>query len=142
MATGEVITQCKPRHRHQELLAFLRQIERSVPEDLDVHLIVDNYCNHKHAKVGAWLAQRPRFRVHETLTYASWLNQGERWFGIITQRAIRRGSVSSIRELIAKIEQLVKPYNKTKTPFNWTATADSIPKKLQKLCTPVSGIEH
>jgi putative transposase len=73
VATGEVLTQCRPRHRHQEFLAFLRQIERSVPEDLDVHLIVDNYCTHKHARVRAWLAQRPRFHVHYTPTYASWL---------------------------------------------------------------------
>ena len=100
VATGEVMTQCRPRHRHQEFLGFLRQIEKSVPEELDVHLIVDNYCTHKHAKVRAWLAQRPRFHVHYTPTYASWLNQVERWFGIITQRAIqraiRRGSFSSV----------------------------------------------
>ena len=98
VATGEVITQCRPRHRHQEFLGFLRQIETSVPEDLDVHLIVDNYCTHKHAKVRAWLTQRPRFHVHYTPTYASWLNQVERWFGIITERAIRRGSFSSIKD--------------------------------------------
>jgi putative transposase len=107
VATGGVLTQYKPRHRQQEFLGFLRQIEKSVPEDLDVHLIVDNYCTHKHAKVRAWLAQRPRFHVHYTPTYASWLNQVERWFGIITQRAIRRGSFSSVKELIAKIEQFV-----------------------------------
>ena len=91
-----MISQCKPRHRHQEFLGLLRQIEKSVPEDLDVHLIVDNYCTHKHAKVRSWLAQRPRFHVHYTPTYASWQNQVERWFGIITQRAIRRGSLSSV----------------------------------------------
>lgn len=95
MATGEVITQCKPPHRHQEFLAFLRQIEKSVPEHLDIHLIVYNYCTHKHAKVRGWLAQRPRIHVHYTPTFASWLNQIERWFGIITQRAIRLGSFSS-----------------------------------------------
>ena len=103
VATREVLTQCRPRHRHQEFLGFLRQIEKPVQEDLDVHLIVDNYCTHKHAKVRAWLAQRPRFHVHYIPTYASWLNQVERWFGIITQRAIRRGSFSSVKELIAKI---------------------------------------
>ncbi|WP_094556268.1 IS630 family transposase [Synechococcus sp. 1G10] len=142
VATGEVISQCKPRHRHQEFLGFLRQIEKSVPEDLDVHLIVDNYCTHKHAKVRSWLAQRPRFHVHYTPTYASWLNQVERWFGIITQRAIRRGSFSSVKELIAKIEQFVAAYNKTKAPFNWTATADSILEKLQRLCSQISGTPH
>jgi putative transposase len=96
VATGQVITQCKPRHRHQEYLSFLRQIERSVPADLDLHLIVDNYATHKHPKVRAWLSQHSRFHVHYTPTYASWLNQVERWFGIITQRAIRRGSFSSV----------------------------------------------
>ena len=142
VATGEVLTQCRPRHRHQEFLGFLRQIEKSVPEELDVHLIVDNYCTHKHAKVRAWLAQRPRFHVHYTPTYASWLNQVERWFGIITQRAIRRGSFSSVKELVAKIEQFVTAYNKTKAPFNWTATADSILEKLQRLCAQISGTAH
>ena len=120
VATGEVITHCKPRHRHQEFLRLLRQIEKSVPEDLDLHLTVDNYYTHKHAKVRAWMAQRPRFHVHYTPTYASWLNQVERWYGIITQR----GWFSSVKALFAKIEQFVEAYNKTKTPFNWTATAE------------------
>lgn len=142
MATGEVITQCKPRQRHQEFLGFLRQIEKSVPEDLNIHLVVDNYCTHKHAKVRAWLAQRPRFHVHYTPTYASWLNQVERWLDIMTQKAIRRGSFSSVKELIAKIEQFVATYNKTKAPFNWSATADSILEKLQRLCSQISGTGH
>jgi putative transposase len=142
VATGEVITQCTPRHRHQEFLGCLRQIETSAPEDLDVHLVVDNFCTHKHAKVRSWLAQRPRFHVLHTPTYASWLNQVERWFGIITQRAIRRGSFSSVKELIARIEQFVAAYNKTKAPFSWTATADSILEKLQRLCSQISGTGH
>ncbi len=79
-----MITQCKPRHRHQEFLGFLRQIEKSVPEDLDIHLIVDNYNTHKHAKVRAWLAQRPWLHVHYTPTYASLLIQVGQWSGIIT----------------------------------------------------------
>jgi putative transposase len=92
------MTQCRPRHRHQdqEFLGFLRQIEKYVPEDLDLHLIVDNTCTHKPTKVRAWLAQRPRFHAHYTPTHASWLNQVERWFGVSTQRAIRRGSFSSV----------------------------------------------
>ena len=112
--TGEALTQCKPRHRYQEFLGFLRQIERSVSENLDVHLIVDNYCTHKHAKVGACLTQWPRFKVHYTPIYTSWLNQVERWFGIIAQWDIRRGSLSNVKELIAKIEQFVANYNKLK----------------------------
>ena len=96
IATGEVSAQCKRRHRHQDYLAFLRHIDQSVPEDLDIHLVVDNYATHKHAKVKAWLARRPRYHVHYTPTYASWLNQVERWFGIITQHAIRRGSLARL----------------------------------------------
>ena len=139
VATGAVIAECKPRHRHQEFLSFLRRIDKEVPRELDVHLIVDNYCTHKHAKVRSWLAQRSRFHVHYTPTYASWLNQVERWFGIITQRAIRRGSFSSVKELIAKIEHFIANYNKGSTPFSWTATADSILEKLQRLCSQISG---
>ena len=81
VATGTVITDCKTRHRHQEFLGFLRRIDANVPADLDVHLIVDNYVTHKHARVKAWLAKRPRYHVHYTPTYASWINQVERWFG-------------------------------------------------------------
>jgi putative transposase len=139
VATGAVIAECKPRHRHQEFLSFLRRIDKEVQPDLDVHLIVDNTCTHKHAKVRSWLAQRPRFHVHYTPTYASWLNQVERWFGIITQRAIRRGSFSSVKELIAKIEQFIANYNKDSAPFSWTATADSILEKLHRLCSQISG---
>jgi putative transposase len=142
VATGAVIAECKPRHRHQEFFGFLRRIDKEVPKDLELHLIVDNYCTHKHANVKAWLAQRPRFHVHDTPTYASWLNQVERWFGLITQKAIRRGSFSSVKELIEKIEQFVVAYDKTKAPFQWTATADSILEKLQRLCSQISGTAH
>jgi putative transposase len=78
VASGEVIGQCKARHRHQEFLSFLRHVDKSVPESLDVHLVIDNYATHKHPKVRAWLAQRPRYHMHYTPTYSSWLNQVER----------------------------------------------------------------
>ena len=97
IATGEAITQCRPRHRHQGFLGFLRQMKKSVSKDPDVHLIGDNYCSHRHADVSSWFAQRARFRVHYSTTFASRLNQVERWFGIITQRAIRRDSFSSVQ---------------------------------------------
>lgn len=142
IANGEVITQCKARHRHQEFLAFLRHIDANVPKDLDVHLVIDNYATHKHAKVKAWLAKRPRYHVHYTPTYASWLNQVERWFGIITQQAIRRGSFSSVKELIAKIEHFVDHHNQTASPFVWTATAQSILDKIERLCSYTSGTGH
>lgn len=142
VATGTVFTECKPRHRHQEFLAFLRRLDDCIPPDLDVHLIVDNYATHKHAKVRTWLAQRPRYQVHYTPTYSSWLNQVERWFGLITQRAIRRGSFGSVKELVQKIDHFVQHYNRTSRPFAWTATADSILNKIARLWSRISGTRH
>ncbi len=142
VATGTVLTQCKPRHRHQEFLAFLRHIDANVPADLDVHLIVDNYATHKHARVKAWLANRPRYHVHYTPTYASWINQVERWFGIITEQAIRRGSFSSVRELIGRINRFVERYNTDTSPFAWTATAQSILAKVERIALYISGTAH
>jgi putative transposase len=142
VASGEVITQCRARHRHQEFLAFLRHVDREVPKQFDVHLVVDNYATHKHAKVKAWLARRPRFHVHFTPTYASWLNLVERWFGIITQQAIRRGSFSNVKTLVQRINQFVDHYNATSRPFVWTATADSILAKVERLALLISGTQH
>jgi len=142
IASGTVFTECKPRHRHQEFLEFLKRIDHSVPGHLDVHLIVDNYATHKHARVRLWLAQRPRFNIHYTPTYSSWLNQIERWFGLITQQAIRRGSFRSVKDLTAKINQFVQHYNRNCRPFAWTATADSILQKLARLCSRISGTAH
>lgn len=138
IASGQVLTRCKPRHRHQEFLAFLNHIDANVPPDLDIHLVVDNYATHKHAKVRRWLAARPRYHVHYTPTYSSWLNQVEIWFNIITQKAIRRGTFRSVKELVAKIENFVAHYNAKSKPFRWTATADSIFEKLQRLCKSIS----
>jgi transposase len=142
VASGAVITQCKSRHRHQEFLAFLRHLDRNVPATLDVHLIIDNYGTHKHAKVRAWLAARPRYHVHYTPTYASWLNQVERWFALITQQSIRRGSVQSVRELITNINHYVDHYNRSTRPFIWTATADSILAKVRRLTSLISETRH
>jgi putative transposase len=142
IATGTVFTECKPRHRHQEFLAFLRRLDACIPQPLDVHLIVDNYATHKHPNVRTWLAQRPRYHIHYTPTYSSWLNQVERWFGLITQRAIRRGSFRSVKELVEKIDAFVRQYNRSSRPFVWTATADSILAKIARLCSRISGTEH
>jgi hypothetical protein len=92
IASGRVVTRCAPRHRHQEFLRFLNEIDASVPKKLDVHLVIDNYSTHKHQNMRRWLAARPRFHVHYTPTYGSWLNQVEIWFNLITQQAIRRGT--------------------------------------------------
>ena len=142
IVSGKVIAQCKTRHRHQEFLSFLRHIDANVPTDLDVHLIIDNYATHKHPRVRAWLASRPRYHVHYTPTYASWLNQVERWFGLITQQSIRRGSFKSIGELICNIKKFVENYNKNAKPFMWTATADSIFAKITRLLHRISGTGH
>jgi putative transposase len=142
IASGQVLTQCKFRHRHQEFLNFLHHIEANVPKDLAIHLVIDNYTTHKHAKVRRWLAERPRYYVHYTPTYASWLNQVEIWFNIITQKAIRRGTFRSVKDLIEKIKRFVDHYNKHSQPFMWTATADSILAKIERLCKGIAGTVH
>lgn len=142
VATGRVLTQCKRRHRHQEFLQFLRYVDQHVPGDLEIHLVVDNYATHKHAKIKRWLAARPRYHLHFTPTYASWLNQVEIWFNIITQKAIRRGSFTSVSDLVARIETFRDCYNPQARPFAWTATADSIFDKVQRICKAISGTEH
>ena len=134
VASGEVLTQCKKRHRHQEFLAFLKHIDDSVSKDKEIHLIINNYCTHKHAKVKQWFKQRPGYKVHFTPTYSSWINQVERFFGIITQQAIRHSSFSSVKQLIAS-----KTFNNTKaSPFVWLATAAAILAKFERLRKVVS----
>ena len=142
LASGEVITQLKKRHRHQEFIQFLKHIDANVPKKMDIHMVVDNYATHKHPKVRNWLAARPRYHIHYTPTYSSWLNQVEIWFNIITQKAIRRGSFSSTKQLKNKIEQFVKNYNANTKPFIWTATADSILAKLNRFFKSISGTQH
>jgi len=139
---GSVMAQCKPRHRHQEYLSFLRHIDKAVPPELDVHLVCDNYATHKHAKVKAWLVSHPRWHVHFTPTSASWLNQVERFFALITDKAIRRGSFSSVRELIEKIELFIAHHNQGCKPFVWAASAESILAKIQRLCNRINGTAH
>ena len=117
-------------------------MDRSVPAALDVHLVLDNYGTHKHPRVKAWLARRPRYHVHYTPTYASWLNQVERWFGLITQRAIRRGSFRTVRELVRRIDRFVTRYNRTAAPFTWTATAESILNKVGRIAQAINGTSH
>ena len=142
IVTGGVISQCKPRHRHQEFLSFLKHLDRNTPAAMELHLIADNYATHKHPQVKAWLARHPRFHLHFTPTYSSWLNQVERWFGLITQQAIRRGSFRNVRQLVEKIEQYVAHYNEHKRPFVWTATADSILSKVERICKLINGTAH
>jgi len=119
-----------------------------VPRELDVHLIVDNAdhpgraATHKHATVRRWLAARPRYHVHFTPTYASWLNQVEHWFNIITRRAIRRGTFRSVKQLVARIDDFVAHYNRRAASSAWTAMADSILEKIERLCERLSGTRY
>ena len=139
IATGTLITQSKPRHRHLEFLTFLRHIDKNVSEELELHLVLDNYSSHTHPKVKTWLLNHPRYNLHFTPTYSSWLNQVERWFGLITQRAIRRGSFGSVKKLVQKIDQFVQAYNDNCKPFMWQATSESIFEKINRLCERISG---
>lgn len=142
ISNGDVLAQCKRRHRHQEYLTFLKHVEQNVPPKLDVHVVVDNYATHKHRTVRRWLAARKRWHVHYTPTYSSWLNQVEIWFNIITQKAIRRGTFTSVKELVTKIEDYITHYNKHPRPFAWTATADSILEKIERLSQLILGTQH
>ena len=132
MATGEVIGQCLKRHRHQEFLRFLRVIDRRTPKKLALHLIVDNYCTHKHAKVREWLEKHPRFQLHFTPTSASWMNLVERFFGLITQDRIRRGVFRSVADLEAAIHDYLEHHNADPKPFIWAAPANDILEKVAR----------
>ena len=129
---GKVIGQCFPRHRHQEFLKFLRRLDDEFPENLNLHLVLDNYGTHKHPKVQSWLMRHPRFMLHFIPTSSSWLNQVERWFGELTQKAVRRGAFVSVAELQSAIEDFLKAWNEEPRPFVWTATVSNIMAKVER----------
>lgn len=139
IATGQVTAACKPRHRHQEFLAFLKQVARSYPEQ-ELHLVMDNYAAHKRIEVRDWLEANPRVHVHFTPTSGSWLNLVEVWFGIIERQAIHRGTFGSVKDLNAKIRAFVNGWNDRRHPFVWTKTADEILKKANR--QPTSNTAH
>jgi len=130
--TGKVIGRCLPRHRNTEFLKFLRTIDREVPKGLQIHLILDNYCTHKHENVTKWLAKHPRFHLHFIPTSSSWANMVERWFGKLTDKAIRRGVFHSVPDLIAAIETYLEANNENPEPFVWTQTAEQILEKVRR----------
>jgi transposase len=135
IATGSVLGKCYRRHRSVEFLDFLRKIDGAVPADLDIHLVLDNYGTHKTALVRHWLQKRPRYHLHFTPTHASWLNQVERWFALLTQRQIKRGSHRSVQELETAIEDFIAAHNKQPKPFRWTKTADQILASIARFAT-------
>lgn len=128
--TGEVIGECKKRHRHQEFLSFLKTVETQTPKDKELHVIVDNYCTHKHEKVRNWLKRNPRVEMHFIPTSSSWLNLVERFFGLITEKQIRRGVFSSVKDLEKKIREFIDVHNANPKPFVWTKTAEAILEKI------------
>jgi transposase len=132
VASGRIISDCRPRHRHQEWLKFLKLIDTQTSPELDLHLIVDNYSTHKHTRVRAWLARHPRFHVHFIPTSSSWLNLVERWFREITTKRIRRGSFPSVEHLEKAINDFIAEHNHAPRPFVWTADLkDILPKILR-----------
>ncbi|MGD0793940.1 MAG: IS630 family transposase [Terriglobales bacterium] len=132
VAAGKIIAQYQPRHRHQEFLRFLKQIDTATDPTLEVHFILDNYGTHKHPKVKKWFRAHPRYHVHFTPTSASWLNQVERWFAEITRKRIRRGTFRSVRDLVQAIQEYIRENNKSPHPFQWVASANTIVRKVKK----------
>ncbi len=134
VATGNVIGKCTARHRAKEFLAFLREVEKQVPEGLDVHVVIDNASSHKTAAVQRWFARRPHWHIHFTATKSSWLNLVERWFGLLTQKKIKRGSHRSVKKLKADIDSFIAATNVDPKPFKWVKTADEILASIARFC--------
>lgn len=132
VATGEVLARCKPRHRAQDFVAFLREIDASVEPELEVHVVLDNLSAHRAPIVHRWLLRHPRVHLHFTPTYASWVNLVERFFGLLTEKALRRGSHTSVGQLRTAILAYVEAHNAKGTPFTWTKTADDILDKMRR----------
>jgi len=142
VASGVTISNCYRRHRHQEFLRFLNDIEDNLPAGPDVHLVMDNYGTHKVSKVRTWLARHPRYHVHFTPTSGSWLNLVERLFAEVTERCVRRGSHTAVASLEKALLDYLDRRNKNPKPFVWTASADLILGKVERLCERISNSGH
>jgi transposase len=142
VASGVTISTCYRRHRHQEFLHFLNAVEASLPAGLEVHIVIDNYGTHKVAKVRNWFARHPRYHVHFTPTGASWMNLVERLFAELTERCVRRGSHTSVKALEKAMLNYLDQRNKDPKPFTWTADADLILGKVERLCKRISRSGH
>lgn len=140
--TGEVIAATHRRHRAVEWLKFLRRIDKAVPPELDVHIVCDNYATHKTEAVQRWLANHSRFHIHFTPTSASWINQVERWFGLLTEKLLKRGVHTSVQALERDLRQWAESWNADPKPFVWTKTAEEILDSLKRFCERISGTRH
>ena len=134
VASGFVVGKCYKRHRAKEFLDFLKKIDACVPDDLDIHIVMDNYATHKTAKIKAWLARRAHYHVHFTPTSASWINQVERWFAELTRKQLRRGVHTSTRQLEDDIRAFIEKHNQNPKPYKWTKSADEILASVKRFC--------
>ena len=142
VATGEITGSIHRRHRATEFRKFLTKLDRDIPAELDVHLICDNYGTHKTPAVKRWLDLHPRFHMHFTPTYSSWLNQVERWFGLLTDKKLRRGAHRSIQALENDIRDWITTWNQNPRPFAWTKSADEILDRLNSYLQRIPGAGH
>jgi transposase len=142
IADGTVIGELHRQHRATEFKKFLITIDKTVPADLDIHLVCDNYGTHKTPAVKAWLARHPRFHLHFTPTSSSWINQVERWFGLLTEQKIKRGAHKSVRALEDDIRDWIADWNTHPRPFLWTKTAEEILDSLARFCRRISDAGH
>ncbi len=142
VATGEITGSIHRRHRAAEFKKFLTKLGNTVPADLDIHLICDNYATHKSPTITGWLARHPRFHMHFTPTYSSWLNQVERWFGLLTDKKLRRGTHTSVPALEKDIRAWITTWNDNPKPFAWNKTADEILERLATYLQRIPGAGH
>lgn len=142
IATGEVISALHRRHRASEYKKFLIKVDKNAPAELDVHIVCDNYATHKTEQINAWLARHPRFHLHFTPTGSSWVNQVERFFGLLTDKLLRRGVHTSVAALEADIRQWIETWNENPRPFAWTKTADEILHSHAKYMAHISNPTH
>jgi transposase len=129
-----VIGKCMRRHRAVDLRNFLAEVERNMPADLDVHVIMDNASSHKTKLIRGWFARRPQWHVHFTPTSASWINQVERFFALLSEKQIKRGAHRSVRELVTAIQAFIDACNANPKPFRWVKTADEILASIERFC--------
>jgi transposase len=142
VATGKIIGQTLRKHRHQEFLRFLRTIDQATPPDLDLHLVLDNYASHKTPAIQQWLLAHPRFHLHFTPTYSSWLNLVERWFAELTNRKLRRSAHRSVAALEADVATWIEAWNADPKPFIWTKPADQILETIAAYCQRINDSGH
>jgi len=142
VASGAVIGQCHRRHRAVEFRKFLDRIDSEVPENLHIHIVLDNYGTHKTQRIRDWFAKRPRYHLHFTPTSASWISQVERWFGLLTEREVRRGNHRSTSELEKTIKHYIATNNEDPKPFIWNKNADQILESIKRFCLRTSNSGH